>query len=104
MTDSELIDKATEQLEKATEIIKFLTSDIAELEALRKKELDFYLWDKKRLSRSIAGLTATLRTLLRLADEPERQDLPREMVSIPLTAFRQAAESLREYNESERGI
>jgi hypothetical protein len=29
---------------------------IEELEALRKKELDFYLWDKKQMSRRIALL------------------------------------------------
>ena len=44
---------------------------IAELEAFRKKELDFYLFDKKRLSRRISLLEGWMKKLFTYAKSPD---------------------------------
>jgi hypothetical protein len=43
---------------------------IEELEALRKKELDFYLWDKKQSARRIALLTFWMEKLFFYVKSP----------------------------------
>lgn len=46
---------------------------IEELEAFRKKELDFYLWDKKQMSRRIALLGGWMQKLFKYADNNRNQ-------------------------------
>lgn len=66
---------AADAIEKLEEIIIELkhkqAKRIEELEALRKKELDFYLWDKKRLSRRIASLQYWMKKLFKYGSSPD---------------------------------
>lgn len=53
------------------DLIKALQKELQEADALRKKELDFYLWDKKRLSRRIASLQYWMEKLFKYASSPD---------------------------------